>query len=154
MALRIREILVPTDFSRPARAAWEYAQELAIRMNSRVHLVHVLTPPPFALDPLGTDGLLLQVADLLRESGREVKRALAREKARPALEDRVRRRGLAGTPVEEILRYVKKQRIDLVVMGTHGRGPIKHVFLGSVAERVVRNCPVPVVTLHGRARRR
>ena len=152
--MRIKEILVPTDFSAPARAAWDYAQDLAACFKSRLHLVHVLAPPPFVSDPLGADRLTLQVADLLKESARDVRRALDRLNARPALQKQIVRKMLSGTPVDEILKYVKAQRIDLVVMGTHGRGAIKHVLLGSVAERVVRRCSVPVVTLHGRARRR
>ena len=152
--MRIRTILVPTDFSRPARAAWEYAQDLAMCFDSRVHLVHVLTPPPFVEDPLATDRLTLQVADLLKEAAGDVQQALDRIRVSPALVDRVVRRTITGRPVEEILNYVKRQRIDLVVMGTHGRGPITHVLLGSVAERVVRHGTVPVITLHGRARRR
>jgi nucleotide-binding universal stress UspA family protein len=151
--MRIPRILVPTDFGPSARAAWEYAQELAACYNSRIHLVHVLTPPPFVSDPLGAERLTIQVADLLKESAVSVKRALDRVKARPALQNRIIRKVLSGPPVDEILKYVKKQKIDLVVMGTHGRGPIAHVLLGSVAERVVRHCPVPVLTTHGRRRR-
>lgn len=152
--MRIRTILVPTDFGPSSRAAWNYAQEIAIRFNSKLHVVHVLTPPPFVEDPLGADRLAMQLADLLKESARDVERALSRLVARPALERRVVRRMVTGKPVDEILRYVRAHRIDLVVMGTHGRGPIKHVLLGSVAERVVRHCPVPVVTLHGSGGRR
>ena len=52
-----------------------------------------------------------------------------------------------GHPVMEILRYAKENAIDLIVMGTHGRGPLGHVVLGSVAERVVRKAPCPVLTV-------
>jgi nucleotide-binding universal stress UspA family protein len=147
--MRIDRILVPTDFSAGARAASEYAQGLAGAFNSRIHLVHVLTAPPFVSDPLGARQLTLQVAELLEGAAADAQRALDRIRVEPALADRVVRKTLSGTPVDEILKYVKKQRIDLVVMGTHGRGPIKHVLLGSVAERLVRHCPVPVLTLHG-----
>lgn len=150
--MRIRRILVPTDFSPCARAAWEYAQGLAEQFGSALHLVHVLTPPPFVSDPLGARRLTLQVADLLKESAREVERALDRVPARSSVKGRVVRATVTGTPMEAILKYVRKQRIDLVVMGTHGRGPMKRILLGSVAERVVRHSPVPVVTLRRRVR--
>ena len=52
-------------------------------------------------------------------------------------------------PVSEILDAIANDGIDLVVMGTHGRGMVEHVLLGSVAERVVRRSPVPVLTVHG-----
>ena len=151
--MRIRAILVPTDFSPSARAAWMYAQVLADRFGSRLHLMHVLTPPPFVSDPSGARGLALQVADLLRESEVLVRRSLDRVPVRRDLAKRVTRTTAVGKPVEAILNYVTSKRIDLVVMGTHGRGPVQHVLLGSVAERIVRHCPVPVLTVHRSARR-
>ena len=54
---------------------------------------------------------------------------------------------MLGHPVMEVLRYAKDNAIDLIVMGTHGRGPLGHVVLGSVAERVVRKAPCPVLTV-------
>jgi nucleotide-binding universal stress UspA family protein len=53
-----------------------------------------------------------------------------------------------GVPVEEILRYARAHAIGLIVVGTHGRGVVAHAFLGSVAERVVRRAPCPVLTVH------
>lgn len=150
----IRAILVPTDFSPAAGAAWNYAQMLAEQFNSRLHLVHVLTPPPFVSDPTGAERLTFQVADLLRESAKAVRRALDRTPVKRELARRVVRATVTGKPLDEILKYVDARAIDLVVMGTHGRGAVQHAFLGSVAERVVRHCPVPVITIHGAARRR
>ena len=57
-----------------------------------------------------------------------------------------------GTPVDRILDYIDKSHIDLAVMGTHGRGPVGHLLLGSVAERIVRRSPVPVLTVKGDVR--
>jgi nucleotide-binding universal stress UspA family protein len=54
---------------------------------------------------------------------------------------------LAGNPFVEIVRYAKAREVDLIVMGTHGRGPIAHMLLGSVAEKVVRKSPCPVLTV-------
>jgi nucleotide-binding universal stress UspA family protein len=54
---------------------------------------------------------------------------------------------LSGHPVVEILRYAEANAIDLIVLGTHGRGPLSHVVMGSVAERVVRKAPCPVLTV-------
>jgi nucleotide-binding universal stress UspA family protein len=52
-----------------------------------------------------------------------------------------------GSPFVEIVRYARDEKIDLIIMGTHGRGPIAHMLLGSVAERVVRKAPCPVLTV-------
>jgi nucleotide-binding universal stress UspA family protein len=146
--IRIRTILVPTDFGDSAKCAWEYAQVLAQQFNSRVHLVHVLTPPALAADPLGARQLGMGVAELLRECEEDCRKALDKIPVPRQLERRVVRKLLNGPPVAQILDYVDAHDIDLVVMGTHGRGPVQHVLLGSVAERVVRHCPVPVLTVH------
>jgi len=66
--------------------------------------------------------------------------------------DRVVTRAVIGTPVDQILATIAEHNIDLVVLGTHGRGMVGHLLLGSVAERVIRRSPVPVLTLHGDAR--
>ena len=55
---------------------------------------------------------------------------------------------ILGHPVSEILRFATDERIELIVMGTHGRGPLGHMVMGSVAERVVRHAPCPVLTVH------
>lgn len=152
--MSIGRILVPTDFGPSAGAAWAYAQMLAQKFGSRLYLAHVLAPAPFVSDPFGEERLTLQVADLLRESETEVRRALDRVPVRGSLASRVVRSTRVGKPVDEILKLVRELGIDLVVMGTHGRGPVGHVLLGSVAERVVRRCPVPVLTIHGGRRAR
>ena len=146
--IRIRTILVPTDFGESAKCAWEYAQTLATPFNSRLHLIHVVTLPTIAADPLGARQLGMGVAELLRECEEDSRKALEKIPTSRSLEGRVTRKLLNGPPVAAILDYVEANDIDLVVMGTHGRGPVQHVLLGSVAERVVRHCPVPVLTVH------
>ena len=145
---RVRTILVPTDFSAPADAAWRYARGLADRFGSRLHLLHVIAPHPFPYDPWGTDNITLRVADLLSETRASVLRALAARVPKGRKGRRVTTEAVVGAPVDRILRAVRSTKADLVVMGTHGRGLVGHVLLGSVAERVVRQSPVPVVTLH------
>lgn len=145
--VRVRTILVPTDFSEPADAAWRYACGLAERLGSRLHLLHVISHQPFAYDPWGTDNITLRVTDLLKETEAGVRKALAARVPKGRLARRTRTEAVIGTPVDRILQAVRTSRADLVVMGTHGRGVVGHVLLGSVAERVVRQCPVPVLTL-------
>jgi nucleotide-binding universal stress UspA family protein len=148
--LRLRRILVPTDFSDPAEQAWRYAQGLALQSTCRVHLVHVVAEPHL-YDAWGTEGVAFRMRELLEEEERAARGALARLASRAgSLAGRVVTATLAGPTVDRILEYVARNRIDLIVMGTHGRGGVGHLLLGSVAERVVQRSPVPVLTVHGR----
>lgn len=144
----IQTILVPTDFSEPAAAALRYARTLAEEFDSRLHLLHVV-PEPYVY-PWGTELTTLPLANLVAQSEQaaaEQLALLARDTGLPA--DRMVTRTAVGAPVDQILRHIAEHRVDLVVLGTHGRGMMEHLLLGSVAERVVRRSPVPVLTVHG-----
>jgi len=144
----IKRILVPTDFSEPAAAALKWATTLAKEFDAQVYLLHVV-PEPYAY-PWGSELSAMPLTDILAQSEQaagEQMRRLAAETQLPA--DRVITRAVIGTPVDQILATVAEHNIDLVVLGTHGRGMVGHLLLGSVAERVVRRSPVPVLTLHG-----
>ena len=144
----IRQILVPTDFSEPADAALNYARALAEKFRSHLHVFHVV-PQPFVY-PWGTEISTVPLADLMAQS-----EALSNTRLAELIpKDQAPAGGLTtstavGTPVDRILDYIKASNIDLVVMGTHGRGPVGHLLLGSVAERIVRRSPVPVLTMKG-----
>lgn len=145
-----RRILLPTDFSRASAPALRRAVALARACRAPLVLLHVMTPPsPF----ISEDTLPSNYADLLILARRSAKRRLA------AVLGRVRRTGVRakailaeGLPAGEILRAARRARADLIVMGTHGRTGVSRVFMGSVAERVVREsrCPVLTVRAHGR----
>ena len=144
----IHRILVPTDFSEPAQAALKWAATLAREFKAQLYLLHVV-PEPYAY-PWGTELSTLPMTDILaqsEEASRERLKELAATTQLPA--DRVITRAVIGTPVDQVLVMVNDQQIDLVVLGTHGRGLVGHLLLGSVAERVVRRSPVPVLTVHG-----
>jgi nucleotide-binding universal stress UspA family protein len=144
----IQNILVPTDFSEPADAALRWATTLAQEFDSRLHLLHVV-PEPYAY-PWGTELSTLPLTDILAQSeqaARERLDQLARQCELP--KDRIVAHAAIGTPVDQVLAYIASEHVDLVVLGTHGRGMVGHLLLGSVAERVVRRSPVPVLTVHG-----
>lgn len=144
----IHRILVPTDFSGPARVALTQAAAFAREFGSRLILLHVV-PEPYVY-PWGTELSTLPMNDILaqtEEASRQQLAKLAAECGLPA--DRVDVRAVVGTPVDEVLSLIAAEKIDLVVLGTHGRGLVGHLLLGSVAERVVRRSPVPVLTVHG-----
>jgi universal stress protein A len=144
---RITRILVPTDFSDTADAALAYAKELAGRVGASLHLLHVFddfyTAATFTPEVYGS------VPASLRETG--LRAADDRLNERLPEEERVYFKGTTaiatGLTANAIVDYAKTHEIDLIVIGTHGRGGIAHLLLGSVAERVLRVAPCPVLTV-------
>jgi len=138
-------IVVATDFSDCAKEAWELATRIAAAPGSELVLAHVLTEVP-----LYGEGILNV------ETAREIREG-TRKWAENALEDwvgKARATGLnvrpalrTGVPYEEIVTLAQDERADLIVIGTHGRGGISRTLLGSVADRVVRLAPCPVLTV-------
>jgi nucleotide-binding universal stress UspA family protein len=151
----IRTILVPTDFSPAADAAWRYALELAEKFDSRVCLLHVIAPPPYAADPLGTKAFMLRLADLsgtMEKDGRKALEAIVAKRPRPDLKVSVET--AVGAPAAEILRVASKKKADLIVIGTHGRGAFSRALLGSVADKVLHATTIPVLAVPAGARRK
>ena len=113
-------------------------------------ILHVMTPPSPFIDEGAPPSSYLELLALAR---RAAKRRLAAVLTRVRRE-RVRARSIfaEGLPADEILRAARRARADLIVMGTHGRAGLSRVFMGSVAERVVRESPCAVLTVraHGR----
>jgi nucleotide-binding universal stress UspA family protein len=138
-------ILHPTDFSESAEYAEQQAVKMAHAMGGELVLLHVAVAAP-----LFGEGLMTT------KEVREVYEA-ARKWATGALEARVakiREHGLAtrwlletGVPHQEIARVATAERADYIVMGTRGRGGLERALLGSVADRVVRTAPCPVITV-------
>jgi nucleotide-binding universal stress UspA family protein len=139
------KILVPVDFSIHSREALRMAVELGRQFQSAITLVHVFEPAVYALP----DGYVIFTPQQLEGFIREFERQLESDK-QEALRlgaGHVDTRLLEGFPAAEITRYASEAHSDLIVMGTHGRTGPKHLLLGSVAERVVRTAPCPVLTL-------
>lgn len=136
-------ILVPTDGSEGVKRAVIHALDLAQNHGATVHAVYVVNTAGFTGLPMessweGIDEMLRTDAEAALETIREL--ADARD---VPVETRV----LEGSPHREIVRYAEQEGCDLVVMGTHGRGGIDRLLLGSVAEKVVRASNVPVMTV-------
>jgi nucleotide-binding universal stress UspA family protein len=144
--IKLENILVATDFGEASDTALNYGRQLASRFGARLHLFHVVDN---TFTWAGVDGLATDIAALQAElegAAREKLRLLLSEQDRRDLSaiDRV---AVAGNPAYEIVAYAKQWDIDLVVMGTHGRGTMAHMLMGSVAEKVVRLAPCPVLTV-------
>jgi nucleotide-binding universal stress UspA family protein len=147
----IHRILVATDFSEPAQAALNWGATLARDLGIHLHLLHVV-PEPYAY-PWGNEMAMMPIPEILAQSEVAARRQLDELAALTKLPaDRTVTKAIVGTPVDQILAYMAAEHIDLVVVGTHGRGLVGHLLLGSVAERIVRRSPVPVLTVHGEAR--
>jgi nucleotide-binding universal stress UspA family protein len=142
--LTVRRILVPTDFSAPSHAALDMAIELGRRFGAELTLMHAHQVPaylyPEGMMPLSAD----IVADLERSIIAELGRLAARASAAGVAATTCHSIGVA---VDEIVRAAAELPADLIVMGTHGRTGIRHALLGSVAEKVVRRAPCPVLTV-------
>lgn len=144
----IDTILVPVDFSENAIHAVDYAIRLAGAFHSRVVLVHVYHFPVELLTDWSAYGTLVgssEILEGLRKDREEQMNALAREKARPGLS--LETRVLEGTPFSEIVKAARAEGANLIVMGTRGLTGIRHILIGSTAERVVRKAPCPVLVL-------
>lgn len=150
--MKIQKILHPTDFSDSAKAAFDHALFLARQFDAELHVLHAVVV--YAGDPFNPQARFPEAEEVferLNEQARSEMAGLIEKRTDKALRIRdVHRRGIAPDTV--ILEYVEEEDIDLVVMGTHGRrGPVRFL-MGSVAERVVRLAPSPVLTI-GRGER-
>jgi nucleotide-binding universal stress UspA family protein len=142
--VRIAKILVPTDFSADASAALEHAIDLAKLFGARIHLLHAYYIVPQAATPWSYSfpaGLIDQVRE---DAQRRVEE----------LRDKVKARGVEASceisgepPSLAIIASAERQKVDLIAMGTRGLTGVKHVLLGSVAERTLRHAPCPVLTV-------
>ncbi|NIP86691.1 MAG: universal stress protein [Planctomycetales bacterium] len=143
--IRLQRILLPTDFSDHAGEALKYACAFTEQFAAELHLLHVLETHPSAAPHFGMG---LALAPQVEESRTEVDQAL--EKLLDpewATGRQIVRATATGPPFIGIVRYARQQEIDMIVLGTHGRSGLPHVLMGSVAERVVRKAPCPVLTV-------
>jgi nucleotide-binding universal stress UspA family protein len=142
---RFYRIVVPTDFSTCAEQAWALAQRLAAAFGSELVLAHVVVETPlWSEGPFNMDRVR-DVYAAARTWGTEMLDRWATEARNKGLSVRTALR--AGAPHEEIVALATDERADLVVIGTHGRGGVNRALLGSVADRVVRLAPCPVLTI-------
>jgi nucleotide-binding universal stress UspA family protein len=141
----LRHILVPHDFSETGEHALTFALDLAEPLVARATVLHVYEVPVFAFpeSPVVTTDLAGQIEQAAR---RALDRVVARARRPGVTIDAVLRQ---GTIWSEIQAAAGEAKVDLIVMGTHGRRGLSRALLGSVAEKVVRTAPCPVLTVRG-----
>jgi nucleotide-binding universal stress UspA family protein len=142
--IQLKRILAATDFSECSDQALEYACEFAEAFGAELHLVYVIEPPAAVYSEPGFGYLGVEGFEEAMRKDAEVRlNALPT----PSWKQPIVRQILLGSPFVEIVRYARENTMDLIVMGTHGRGAIAHLLMGSTAERVVRKAPCPVLTV-------
>jgi len=143
-----RKILVPTDYSKHSAEAVRYATDLARRYEAAITLVYVFEPVTYALP----EGHLMQSPPQLQEMQAAFEQRLrdAAADAKAAGARQVEAKVLTGPVAAEISDCAERGGFDLIVMGTHGRTGLRHLVLGSVAEKVVRTAPCAVLTVRYR----
>jgi universal stress protein A len=147
--LDLKEVLVPVDFSRASVQALEVASQWAERFSARLHLLYVIEPP--TVPQWGYVFLALREGKLRKEAEAQLKK--------------IRRAIPPGIPVTlevqsgygaeyEICERARKSKTDLIIIGSHGAGPIRRALMGSTAEQVVRHAPCPVLVVREQSRPR
>jgi nucleotide-binding universal stress UspA family protein len=145
--IAIRNILVATDFSESSATALNYGRELARRFGAVLHVIHVVDD---------ISARVTVASGLPYDLGRaQVELEMsARTRLAGCFDDADRReltieivQRTSPSPAYAISNYAREAGIDLIITGTHGRGTMAHLFMGSVAERVIRTAPCPVLTV-------
>ena len=141
----LHRILIATDFSPHSQVALRYAKALAEAFRSEIVLCHVLENPDLLsqLPPVDQGYFPPNFLQVQEEQAQAALAGLVAEAAPLAVRTLLRR----GAPFVEIVAAAREEDADLIVIGTHGRGAIAHMLLGSVAEKVVRKASCPVLTV-------
>ncbi len=132
------KILHPTDFSDCATQAQALAVELAGKLDAEIVLLQVLVETPLYGEGVLSVPHVQTIYDAQRKWAEESLETRAGDLRQGGLQ--------VGVPFEEIVKVAEEERADMIVMGTHGRSGLNRVLLGSVAERVIRLAPCPVLT--------
>ena len=143
--MQVKHILCPVDFSDLSAEALRYASGLAAQLGARLT---VLYAEAFSAPAYFTGSELAQLEQQFRSSFRKAEEALRGFTGKHA-GDMPDVRVIEGLPVDAIRKAVADTQADLIVMGTHGRGSLKRLMLGSVTDRVLRESEVPVLTVRG-----
>jgi nucleotide-binding universal stress UspA family protein len=142
MNLAFKTVLVATDFGSASALALEYGRALAQRFGAGLRVLNVVETPL----PLGSEMYVPEVMTVAERAVHDAQQRLAATMAQISGDD-VIGQVLVGNAAKKIIEYAADHDVDVIVMGTHGRGALAHLLMGSVAERVVRTAPCPVLTV-------
>jgi nucleotide-binding universal stress UspA family protein len=144
--IKIANVLVATDFGKASDSALAYGREFARTFGARLHVLHVVENPMIwaGSESVGVDLVRMQ-KDLEDAAVQQMDRLLTPEDRQQLRAVSVIRTG--RTAAVEIVSQAKLANIDVIILGTHGRTAVSHMLMGSVAEKVVRLAPCPVLTV-------
>lgn len=145
--ITIERVLFPSDFSELSLHGLRYARGFAEMYETELHVIHVVDDAAQYWMAMGPNSLPVgpTCEELVDISEKELDKFATEHLA--DLKVPLVTAVLTGRPFMEIIRYAREKEIGLLVIGTHGRSGLKHVLLGSVAERVVRKAPCPVLSI-------
>ncbi len=143
--LAFRRVLVPTDFSDCSQVAVTEGAAWSARFNAELHLLHIVedNSPSVAESSLSNPVFQTYYQELLRGGEKQLREVTVAGLPATAIHRKVE----VGDPIDKINRYATEHGIEMIVMGTHGRRGPSHWLIGSVAERVVRSAPCPVLVV-------
>ncbi len=144
----MRKILCSADFSKASEAAFPYAKVLALNGGAEVYLLHVIEPYILPIEYGLAPMPYAEIEDEIKTNTTAQLEKIAKKYFRGVKTKTLIRWGLVSST---ILDLTKREKIDLIVMGTHGRTGLSHVFLGSTAEKIVRLASCPVLTVRSKA---
>ncbi len=143
--LHLKRILVPIDFFEPSKKALRYAVPFAESFGARVDLVHVVEPTYYPAEMTYMSGEMANLEEVVKKNARLQLEALASEMIPTQFRGEIATR--TGVPFREITSTAKELETDLIILSTDGYKGLKHLFMGSTTERVVRVAPCPVLTV-------
>lgn len=141
-----KDILFPIDFSESSKKILPYVLTLSKAFGSTVHLLYVVRDLKYLTSFHVPHPSLTLIENEIVESSQKMMEKVCEEELQGCL--RFVKKILIGDPAHEIIQYAQEERIDLIIMGTHGRKGLEKALFGSVAEKVVKNSPVPVLTVN------
>lgn len=141
--LPVRRILVPIDFSDASKEALGYAVSFAKQFQSELLLLYVVEPAIYPADFSFGQVAMPDIENELRERGQIGLNQLAQSAVTPPLVSRTMVR--TGRPFLEIVKTASEERIDLIIIATHGHSGVEHLLFGGTVEKVVRKAPCPVL---------
>jgi nucleotide-binding universal stress UspA family protein len=140
----LHKVLMPIDFSMHSKNALEYAVSFAKQFNAELYLIYVVEPTVYPHDfGFGHIGMPALENELQTKGMHELQKLIdtkvtGQVKAKPIVK--------IGKPYQEIINFAAKEKIDLIIIATHGHTEMEHLLFGSTAEKVVRRAPCPVLS--------
>ena len=150
--IKLQKILCPIDFSENSLEALRYAAHTALKENATVYLIHIVDSRVYDYGGPIYEPITPAMKPAIDQASKDQLRDKLLEKVPKEIKGRVETVVSFGVPFVEIIKAARDYDIDLIIMGTHGRSGISHMLIGSVAEKVVRKAPCPVLTVRSHIR--